>query len=148
MKIFISWSGDLSHKIALLLKDWTQDVIQTIEPYVSTEDIDKGARWFTDISVQLEDTDFGIICLTPENLNAPWILFEAGALSKSIDRSKVCPFLSELAPSDIVGPLAQFQACTPTKDDMFRLLRTMNQALGERALEEAKLLKAFEGGRP
>ena len=148
MKIFISWSGDLSHKIALLLKDWTQDVIQTIEPYVSTEDIDKGARWFTDISVQLEDTDFGIICLTPENLNAPWILFEAGALSKSIDRSKVCPFLIELTPSDIVGPLAQFQACTPTKDDMFRLLRTMNQALGERALEEAKLLKAFEGGRP
>jgi len=144
MKVFISWSGELSHKIALLLKEWLQDVIQSIEPYVSYEDIDKGARWFTDISINLEDSDFGIICLTPENLNAPWILFEAGALSKSIDRSSVCPFLIGFSPTDVVGPLAQFQACTPKKDDMLKLLLTINHELGERALKEPKLLKAFE----
>ncbi len=143
MKIFICWSGDLSHKIALILKEWLPDVIQTIEPYVSSEDIDKGARWFTDISVQLNDTEFGIICLASENLNADWILFEAGALSKSIDQSKVCPLLIELTPSDIIGPLAQFQACTLTREDMFKLIKTINEALLEGKLDDSKLTKSF-----
>lgn len=144
MKVFISWSGELSHKIALLLKEWLQDVIQSIEPYVSSEDVEKGTRWFSDISVNLEDTDFGIICLTPENLNAPWILFEAGALSKSIDKSRVCPFLIKLSPSDLVDPLSQFQACTSKKDDMLKLLQTMNNAIQDKPLEESKLKKSFE----
>lgn len=143
MKIFISWSGELSHKIALILKEWLQDVIQSVYPYVSSEDIDKGARWFTDIAGQLENTDFGIVCLTSENITAPWILFESGALSKSIERSRVCPFLIELSPSDVVGPLSQFQFCLPSKEDLHKLVRAINQSQNENVLEEDKLLKAF-----
>ena len=64
MKIFISWSGDLSHQVAVVLRDWLPSVIQSLEPYVSSEDIDKGARWSTDISKELEDS-FLPIRLTP-----------------------------------------------------------------------------------
>ena len=73
VKVFISWSGDTSLKVAQLLRDWLPYVINAIEPYVSSEDIDKGARWSTDIAKELEDSTFGILCVTRDNLNAPWL---------------------------------------------------------------------------
>ena len=91
MKVFISWSGAISHQVALVLREWLPSVIQAVEPYVSSEDIDKGARWTTDISKELEASQYGILCVTPENIEAPWLNFEAGALSKTIDKSRVCP---------------------------------------------------------
>jgi hypothetical protein len=60
------------------------------------EDIDKGQRWGLILAEQLESTHAGVICLTPENLTAPWLLFEAGALSKLHKDSKVCTYLIEM----------------------------------------------------
>lgn len=79
VKVFLSWSGELSHKLACAFRDWLPSVLQSIVPYVSSEDIDKGARWSTDIAQELELSAFGILLITKENLNAPWINFEAGA---------------------------------------------------------------------
>lgn len=93
LKVFISWSGEESHKVALVLREWLPSVIQSITPYVSSEDIDKGTRWASDIAGELDESSFGILCVTKDNLNAPWLNFEAGALGKSVDKSRVCPFL-------------------------------------------------------
>jgi hypothetical protein len=143
MKVFISWSGELSHRIAVILKEWLPTIIQVVEPYVSSEDIDKGARWFSDVSEKLSACNFGLLCLTRENMGAPWVLFEAGALSKSLAQSKVSPFLIDISPADLSGPLAQFQATTPTAVDVLKLLRSINRELDERKLDDALIEKSF-----
>lgn len=144
MKVFISWSGPLSHKMALILREWLPSVIQTVEPFLSTEDIEKGTRWFAELTRELQTTEFGITCLTTENLTSPWILFEAGALSKAIDSSRVCTLLIGLSPSDVQGPLAQFQATLPNKEDVHKLVKSINSALGERHLEVTLLDRVFD----
>lgn len=145
MKVFISWSGKTSFEVAKVLKEWIPCVIQDIEPYFSSDDIDKGARWSTDIAKELEAAEFGILCVTKDNLNSAWLNFEAGALSKAIDKSKVCPFLFNLLPSEISNsPILQFQMTSVDRDDMYKLFQSMNKALGENALEETRLKKMFE----
>jgi len=53
------------------------------------------------------------------------MLFEARCLSK-YSHLKVCTFLLELKPSDISPPLSQFQKTMFTKNDLFRLVLTIN----------------------
>lgn len=145
MKVFLSWSGELSHKIALELRDWLPFVIQSIQPYVSSEDIDKGTRWSIDIAKELEDSSFGVLCVTPQNLEAPWINFEAGALSKAFNNSNVSPFLFGLKPSDLKkSPLLQFQSTLYDKKDFIKLILSLNNALGKEKLDETKLKKTFD----
>lgn len=96
---------------------------------MSEEDIPAGARWNPNIANHLQVAGFGIICLTPENLGEPWILFEAGALAKAIDTSFVCPYLLELEPADVPNPLGQFQAKKADKADTLDLVRSLNLKL-------------------
>jgi TIR domain len=143
MKVFLSWSGSTSRAVALALRSWLPTVLQIVEPYVSSEDIEKGARWSVEIAQQLNDTAFGIICITKSNVGSPWLNFEAGALSKSVDTSRVSPFLLDLRPTDLVGPMAQFQATLPRFDDVTRLLASINSAT-ERPIDEVRLSKVVE----
>nr|WP_315173914.1 TIR domain-containing protein [uncultured Flavobacterium sp.] len=145
MKVFLSWSGDLSHKLALELREWLPYVIQSVEPYVSSEDIDKGSRWSIDIAKELEDSSFGILCVTPQNIDAPWLNFEAGALSKAFSTSNVSPFLFGLKPSDLKkSPLLQFQSTLYDKKDLLKLVLSVNNALGKEKLDENKLKLTFD----
>lgn len=129
MKIFIAWSGDTSKAIALALRDWLPKVIQAVEPWMSDKDIDKGADWDKELSAQLNQTNFGIVCLTPDNLNAPWLLFEAGALSKAVDESRVWTFLYKVNATNVQPPLGKFQHTNAEKDDVHKLLHSINRAL-------------------
>lgn len=145
MLVFLSWSGQQSKAVAEKLSSWIGQVIQAAEPWISL-DIEKGTRWSPEISQKLEASKVGIICLTPDNLDAQWILFEAGALSKTKD-AHVCTFLLGLEPSDVEQPLGQFQHTTFEKGDVRRLLGTVNrllQSCGEKHLQEKVLDEIFE----
>lgn len=147
MRVFISWSGEQSRAIAERLREWLPCVIQDLEPWMSTEDVRKGARWHAEIAVALETAKAGILCITAENIDAPWLVFEAGALSKSIPSSSnsVCTYLYGSEPSDLGrGPLSQFQHTKAEKADTFRLLKALNTARGDKALDESLLLRLFE----
>lgn len=144
MQIFISWSGPTSHKVALAIRDWLPCVINEAKPFVSSEDIRKGNRWLLDVSKELATTKFGIICLTAENLSAPWILFEAGALSKSLKDSQVCTLLlGQLKPADVKGPLASFQHTVFNREDFRKLIAGINKQ-AEEQLSEVVITKIFD----
>jgi hypothetical protein len=128
MKVFISWAGELGRQVGELVRDWLPSVVQAVRPYMSSQDAGKGTRWSADLSRELEQCDFGVLCVTRENLAAPWLNFEAGALSKSVDRSRVSPLLFDLGPEDVEGPFVQFQATVCTEEDVRKLVHAINTA--------------------
>ena len=145
MKVFLCWSGDRSKAVADVLGHWIGQIIQAVQPWISTQ-TDKGARWRQEIGDHLEDVRVGIVCLTPENLDATWIHFEAGALSKTKD-ARVCTFLLGMQPTDIKEPLAQFQATKADEVDIRALIKNINRYVGEdggRALPEKDVDEIFD----
>ena len=143
VNIFISWSGERSKKCAELLSKWLPRVIQAVTPFYSPDDIAKGTFWFGEISKQLNESTLGIICLTEENKNKPWILFEVGALNKGLSSKRVCPILVDLEPKDVDDPISKFQLTKMDKDDMFKLFKNINDILGDMRLSDAILEDAF-----
>lgn len=111
---------------------------------MSADDLEKGTRWRSGIATELEKSSVGIICLTRENLDSTWIHFEAGALSKQQQDTYVCTFLFGLEPTDVREPLAQFQATRARKDDVRKLVFTINNTLADAKLPESELSEAFE----
>jgi hypothetical protein len=126
MTVFISCSGPLSTKVAELLAAWLPDVIQGVETWLYSEDIEKGSRWPEEVNKALATT-VGILCVTRENKNAPWLLFEAGALSKGLEEARVCPFLIDLEPQEIKPPLSHLTLTLPNKKDVWKLITTINR---------------------
>lgn len=142
MKVFISWSGNLSCEIAKVLKKWIPCIIQSVDVFFSSEDIEKGNDWDKIISTELEECNYGIVCLTKDNVDAPWLNFEAGAIAKSLD-SKVSSLMVNIKPSDMKGPISRYQATKIEKEDFFKLLMSINIAL-ETPLETEILKNTFD----
>jgi hypothetical protein len=72
--------------------------------------------------------------------------FEAGALSKTVENTYVCPFLIDLQRSDIQPPLSKFQSTLPMEKDVFKLVSTLNKAVkasADKGRDEASLEIAF-----
>jgi hypothetical protein len=136
LKIFVSWSGERSQTLAHALRDWLPLVLHYAEPWLSEADVAAGDRWASVIAKELEATNFGIICVTPENAASPWLLFEAGALAKSMQGARVIPLLFNLEFSDITGPLAQFQAKKVDKTGLSEVIQSINQGPDQCIAEE------------
>jgi len=144
MNVFIAWSGDRSKRVSLALRNWLPQVIQSVHPWMSDTDIAAGSRWPNEESKALENSDFGIICLTRENSEEPWILFEAGGLSKFAEKSRVCMYLVDDKPEDLFGPLALFQAKRADKAGTEAIIASMNHANDNaNQIDPQRLGKAF-----
>ena len=142
MKVFISWSGETSRAVALALADWFPKVIQVIQPFVSAKDIDKGANWTVELARELEEAAFGVVCLAPDNIQSPWLYYETGAITKSVD-SRVCPVLFGLQKAEIPAPMSQLQMTTLEKEDVLALMKSMNKVAGS-PINEVTLIDAVD----
>ena len=144
MKVFISWSGRRSHEVAETLGSWLKKVIQSADPWISS-DMERGVKWLAEIGKSLDTHSLGILCVTPGNKDAPWINFEAGALSKHLgDEFRVIPYLLDFkSPSDLKEPLGQFNASLADRDGTWALVKTLNTH-AEYPQTEADLTETFE----
>ena len=145
MKVFISHSGDRSKTLAQKVQWFVRNLIPATDPWISTG-IEKGSRWESEIAQNLEDTHVGIVCLTPENLNARWLLFESGALSKRLD-GKVATLLLDVTAAQVEPPLSQFQHTKAEREDVLQLMETINKrvaAVGEKPRRDDDLGETFD----
>jgi hypothetical protein len=125
LRVFLSWSGQKSRLVAEALRDWLPDVVNAVKPWMSEEDIEKGAVGAQKIAEALKDCRYGIICLTRQNQDRPWINYEAGALSKTVGDvdTRVAPLLIDFErKSEVTGPLSAFQMTMPTLEDVTRMV--------------------------
>jgi DNA-binding XRE family transcriptional regulator len=144
MDVFISWSGQRSGQIAEALRIWLPKVIQTSQPWISSSSIEAGVRWNEEVTTALANIRFAIVCLTPENANAPWVLFEAGALAKAVTKTRVVPYLVGIDARELQGPLAQFQAVRADEAGTLTLLQSLNNSGQPTTLDPESLKEAFQ----
>ena len=100
-EIFLSWSREDSLQVAKILKSWIPLTIEGPRLWLSSQDSPEGARWSPELAIRLDECNFGILVITPTNIQSPWLMFEAGALSKNFEEGKVIPYL--IAFSDLPG---------------------------------------------
>ncbi len=144
MKIFASWSGQPSREIAELLREWLPNVVQSAQVYVSSQDIAKGERWLSNLASNLEEINFGVVVVTKTNVVAPWLMFEAGALSKLLSTGGVVPLLCGVTELEAVrNPLFQFQYSHFNEEGLRDLVMAINMR-SERPLEERRMTSIFE----
>ena len=119
-------------------------VLPFVEPWLSSEDLGKGQRWVTDIARRLEETSYCIVCVTPGVAQQPWVNFEAGAISKIVQSSRVSPLLFGVSAAELINlPLAMFQWTTFAKDDVHKLLESLNQA-SKSPIPHTELIKKLD----
>ncbi len=132
--------------IAIGIHQLIGDVIQNADPFMSAHDLEPGERWADRLDKELLETFFGVVCLTPENLTSTWIHYECGALRKAVEKSRVCPLLFDIDnPTDVVGPLLQFQSVPLNKDGLLNVLKVANRSLTpEKQIDEDRLTRTFQ----
>lgn len=132
--------------MAKALEEWLPQVINQVDPWMSAKSIESGKLSISQISEALETTNFGIICVTPENQNETWLNFEAGALSKAVRgaNASAIPLLIGFKNIGQLGsPLSNYQAHMATKSDIKSIVHAINNAMTPKR-DIAQLDAAFE----
>ena len=135
VNILISWSEPTSRELAEILRKWLPTVLPYANPWLSSEDVRKGRPWDLELTRRLDGTSYAIVCVTTLAVaRAPWVNFEAGAVSKYVERGHVSPLLlAGVSPDDLGNlPLARYQCTEFTKAEVGKLLRSINEAAASR----------------
>lgn len=146
--VVLSWSGEASGKVALALARFLKLTLQACEPWVSSRNIGAGSFWHEELWTTLRAARIGIVCLTPDNLHSKWIHFEAGVIARAFGQALTCPYLLNVHPHQVEGPLQHLQCVSADEQGTFRLVQEINRSLRSGSLEPEILAAAFEAYWP
>lgn len=141
MRIFLSWSGEISKRIADEIKVYIPIIFDDKVVFFYSPEIRKGEKWQEELFKNIANCKATIICITPENKGAPWINFEAGVIAAN--EFKTCPIYFGFRDCSTEGPLSCFQATLYNKTDFFRLIESINNELDEK-IDKEILKNLFE----
>ncbi len=142
MNVLLGWSGERSKVVASALHEWLPKVVPGINPWISSEDICKGSKWFPELQDFLEQTRICIVCLTPENIKSQWIYYEMGVIAGKGPEVLICPYLLHIEPRTLHGnPLSQWQCTVADEDDTWKLIKSLNT----KALDSKHDVSVLEG---
>jgi hypothetical protein len=152
MKVFISWSGEYARAVAELLKTHIESVNQRVQVFVSSQSIKAGSVWFDVIMGELDETGYGIVCVTKSHKDRPWLLFEAGAMASKFRLEGVVPLLIDASNADLTNsPLVNFNAISIGRDSIAEIHSLINERMADSplgSLENSRLMKSFESDWP
>ncbi|WP_109487963.1 hypothetical protein [Occallatibacter savannae] len=99
---------------------------------MSSEDIKKGTRWSPAIAKELAESRAAIFCLTLDNVDSPWLDFEAGAVSNTAWAANVCTYY--------------WESPTPTSPVRFRIFNQRLQRAETPSSYSARLIRDRNSG--
>ena len=97
--------------------------------------------WRKVLAEACQEADFGIVCLTRDNIYNPWIHFEAGAIFRDFDKPRVIPVV--LGQEKVQQPFSDLQVCQADRDGIFRVLERMAEATPDKLARCRKLHERF-----
>lgn len=148
MKVFISWSKN-SRGAGKAVSDAISEIFAPVVTSFISQDIRAGSRALEEIDEALDDTDFGIVCLTPSNQTEQWINYEAGALSRQVGdkRKRMGVLLIGFESVDEVNsPLNIFQCKMADLEGFTDLMVSLNEL--EPKINEETLRKRIASAWP
>ena len=87
-----------------------------------TSGIEFGEEWYKSIMSKLGDATNVVALLTPNSLNRPWILYEAGVAKGTLETPVLGLVLGMSLEDANKGPFAQFQNCGDDEDSLTKLV--------------------------
>lgn len=135
-KIYIVWSGRLSHDIAAILKEQLTRVFPAVNVFISSE-IEKGHIWFNAIIKEIQGSKIGLICIVPGQHDSKWFYFESGILARETlhsdedEKLHVHPIIFGSSQIDDLGPLENIQCTRFEKNDFYKLLTCIHKSLND-----------------
>lgn len=136
-QVFISWSGARSDIAARALRELIGTVAPEMATFLSSQTIAPGAQGVEEI-VRALKSGLGIFCVTHDNMNAPWIHFELGAIFKANRKNRACPVLIDIELADLPpnSPLRLFQVRAATRDGVREILTRFGKVAWAEAHDE------------
>jgi hypothetical protein len=129
--------------MAEALHGFLRRVIQSARPFHSDKDIAAGDFGDPEIRAALKTVVFAIVCCTPENVTAPWLNYEAGAIAERLEGCTAPLILGSKPEALDRSPIFRLQAREADRAGTLFVVQSLNAKLPQ-PLADDILAEAFD----
>ncbi len=142
MDLLLVGYGTIGKRVAHFLSSWVPLIFENKINVLAPENIPLEKDGFKKICHLLDEIDFGVICLTSDNLTNSLVNFEAGALYRKNMFTLLCDLISK--DFDNSEPLYYYEHAMFTKNGIKELITQINRSLPEnQTLSEKTIDESF-----